>query len=70
MGGVNNPYTATPKTIGLIKKCFYRSGKVITYKNDVKIRISFYEIKKDKGATHNPKHNMITFEGKTYYRNT
>ena len=45
IGGENNPYTSTPETIGFNKKIvFTPDGKLITYKNDVEIRNSTYEI--------------------------
>lgn len=67
IGGTNNPYTATPKTSGFNKKVIFTSdGRVITYKNDVEIRNSPYEIAKGTGITDNLEHDLITFEGKTY----
>lgn len=66
-GGANNPYTSTPKSIGFNKKVtFTGDGKVITYKNDVEIRNSKYEIKKGIGFFDKSEHDLITFEGKTY----
>jgi hypothetical protein len=48
IGGETNPYTSTPKTIGFNKKIvFTTDGKIITYKDDVEIRNSTYEIKKE-----------------------
>ena len=39
IGGADNPYTATPKTIGFTKKIVFTSnGRVITYKN-IKVEI-------------------------------
>jgi len=67
IGGINNPYTATPKTTGFYKKIvFTDKGKVITYKDNIEIRISSYEIKKGLGIFDNLEHDLITFEGKTY----
>jgi hypothetical protein len=67
VGGASNPYTATPKTSGFTKKIvFTTDGKVITYKNDVEIRISTYEIGKGIGFQDKVEHDLITFEGKTY----
>ena len=67
IGGLNNPYTSTPKTTGFKKKIvFTNQGKVITYKNDIEIRINSYEIKKGTGVFDNVEHDLITFEGKTY----
>lgn len=67
IGGVNNPYTATPKTSGFSKKVVFTSdGRVITYKNDIEIRNSQYEIGKGVGLADNLEHDLITFEGKTY----
>ncbi|WP_456314916.1 hypothetical protein [Pseudomonas shirazensis] len=67
VGGINNPYTATPKTSGFSKKVIFTSdGRVITYKNDVEIRNSTYEITKANGISDNLEHDLITFEGKTY----
>jgi hypothetical protein len=66
-GGLSNPYTATPKTIGFTKKIvFTPDGKVITYKNDVEIRVSTYQIEKGIGYSDKAEHDLITFEGKTY----
>jgi len=67
IGGTNNPYTATPKTIGFNKKIvFTPNGRVITYKNDVEIRNSTYQIEKGIGFFDQAEHDLITFEGKTY----
>lgn len=67
IGGANNPYTATPKTIGFNKKIvFTPNGRVITYKNDVEIRNSTYQIEKGIGFFDQAEHDLITFEGKTY----
>lgn len=67
IGGANNPYTATPKTIGFTKKVvFTPDGKVITYKNNIEIRISGYQIEKGIGFSDQKEHDLITFEGKTY----
>ncbi|MBF4492671.1 hypothetical protein IRZ83_09630 [Flavobacterium sp. JLP] len=67
IGGASNPYTATPKTIGFTKKVvFTPDGRVITYKNDVEIRNSAYEIGKGIGFSDKAEHDLITFEGKTY----
>ncbi|MBF4518802.1 hypothetical protein IRZ71_20800 [Flavobacterium sp. ANB] len=67
IGGVNNPYTATPKTSGFNKKVVFTSdGRIITYKNDIEIRNSAYEIAKGIGVSDNLEHDLITFEGKTY----
>lgn len=67
IGGENNPYIATPKTIGFNKKIvFTREGKIITYKNDVEIRNSTYEIKKGISVLDQSEKDLISFEGKTY----
>lgn len=67
VGGLNNPYTSTPETIGFKKKIvFTNQGKVITYKNDIEIRTSSYEIKKGTGIFDSLEHDLISFEGKTY----
>jgi len=67
IGGTSNPYTATPKTIGFTKKIvFTPEGRVITYKNDVEIRNSPYEVKKGTGFFDHAEHDLISFEGKTY----
>ncbi|WP_035649640.1 MULTISPECIES: hypothetical protein [unclassified Flavobacterium] len=67
VGGASNPYTATPKTAGFNKKVIFTSnGRVITYKNDVEIRNSSYEIGKGIGFSDQAEHDLITFEGKTY----
>lgn len=67
VGGASNPYTATPKTAGFTKKVIFTSnGRVITYKNDVEIRNSSYEIGKGIGFSDQTEHDLITFEGKTY----
>lgn len=67
IGGGDNPYTATPKTIGFTKKIvFTPEGRVITYKNNVEIRNSAYQIEKGIGFTDQAQHDLITFEGKTY----
>ncbi|MFW0738958.1 hypothetical protein [Flavobacterium sp. T12S277] len=67
IGGSDNPYTATPKTIGFKKKVvFTPNGRVITYKNDVEIRNSTYKVEKGIGYFDQAEHDLITFEGKTY----
>lgn len=67
IGGSGNPYLATPKTIGFNKKIvFTPEGRVITYKNDVEIRNSPYQIEKGIGFFDHSEHDLITFEGKTY----
>lgn len=67
IGGVNNSYTATPKTAGYKKKIvFTNQGKVITYKNDIEIRTSSYEIKKGIGIFDNLEYDLISFEGRTH----
>jgi len=67
IGGNNNPYVTTPKTIGYSKKVVFTSdGRVITYKNNVEIRNSPYEFEKGTGFSDNLEHDLITFEGKTY----
>lgn len=65
--GGKNPYVATPKTIGFTKKIIFTpDGRVITYKNNVEIRISPYKIEKGIGYLDQSEHDLITFEGKTY----
>ncbi|MCD0472157.1 hypothetical protein [Flavobacterium sp. JAS] len=67
IGGANNPYTSTPKTIGFNKKIvFTPEGRVITYKNDIEIRNSTYQIEKGIGIFDQSEHDLISFEGKTY----
>ena len=67
IGGEKNPYTSTPKTIGFNKKIvFTTDGKIITYKNDVEIRNSTYEIKKGISFFDQSEKELISFEGKTY----
>ncbi|OXG04485.1 hypothetical protein BC749_10860 [Flavobacterium araucananum] len=67
IGGISNPYTATPKTIGFTKKVIFTpNGRVITYKNDVEIRNSTYQTAKGISFFDQSEHDLITFEGKTY----
>lgn len=67
IGGESNPYISTPKTIGFNKKIvFTRDGKIITYKDDVEIRNSTYEIKKGISVFDQSEKDLISFEGKTY----
>lgn len=67
IGGASNPYTSTPKTIGFNKKVvFTPEGRVITYKNNVEIRNSTYQIEKGTSLIDQSQHDLITFEGKTY----
>jgi hypothetical protein len=67
IGGENNPYVSTPKTIGFNKKIvFTNDGKVITYKDDVEIRNSTYGIKKGISFFDQSEKDLISFEGKTY----
>ncbi|MBW1658732.1 hypothetical protein [Flavobacterium quisquiliarum] len=67
VGGSSNPYLATPKTIGFTKKVIFTSnGRVITYKNNVEIRNSAYQIEKGIGYVDQAEHDLVTFEGKTY----
>ena len=67
IGGSTNPYTATPKTIGFNKKVIFTpDGRVITYKNDIEIRNSPYQVEKGIGFHDQAEHELISFEGKTY----
>ena len=67
IGGNENPYLATPKTIGFNKKIIFTSeGRVITYKNNVEIRNSVYQVEKGIGISDQSEHDLISFEGKTY----
>ncbi|MCI9844102.1 hypothetical protein [Flavobacterium pectinovorum] len=67
IGGETNPYVSTPKTIGFNKKIvFTPDGKIITYKDDVEIRNSTYEIKKGTSFFDQSEKDLISFEGKTY----
>lgn len=67
IGGENNPYVATPKTIGFNKKIvFTPDGKIITYRDNVEIRNSMYEIKKGISVFDQSEKDLISFEGKTY----
>jgi len=67
IGGSNNPYLATPKTIGFSKKVIFTpDGRVITYKNDIEIRNSPYSVEKGIGFNDQAEHDLISFEGKTY----
>ncbi|KQB42999.1 hypothetical protein [Flavobacterium aquidurense] len=67
IGGGSSPYTATPKTIGFTKKVIFTpEGRVITYKNDVEIRNSAYQIAKGISIFDQSENDLITFEGKTY----
>jgi len=67
IGGNENPYVATPKTIGFNKKIIFTSeGRVITYKNNVEIRNSVYQVEKGIGISDQSEHDLISFEGKTY----
>ncbi|WP_428229727.1 hypothetical protein [Flavobacterium sp.] len=67
IGGISNPYTATPQTIGFTKKVvFTPDGRVITYKNNVEIRNSPYQIERGMSFFDQSQHDLITFEGKTY----
>ncbi|MEA9412860.1 MULTISPECIES: hypothetical protein [unclassified Flavobacterium] len=66
-GGQNGSYTSTPKTLGSTKKLvFTTDGKVITYKNNVEIRNSNYQLTKGISVFDNLEHDLITFEGITY----
>lgn len=67
IGNTSNPYTSTPQTIGFNKKVVFTSeGRVITYKNNVEIRNSTYQIEKGISAIDQSQQELITFEGKTY----
>ncbi len=67
VGGNVNPYIATPKTIGFSKKIvFTPEGRVITYKNNVEIRNSVYQVGKGIAISDKTEHDLISFEGKTY----
>lgn len=67
VSGGDKPYTVTPKTIGFTKKVIFTpEGKIITYKNNVEIRVSKYQIEKGLGFSDQAEHDLITFEGKTY----
>jgi len=67
LGGNENPYVATPKTIGFTKKIIFTpEGRVITYKNNIEIRNSAYQVEKGTGFSDHSEHDLISFEGKTY----
>ncbi|OCB70811.1 hypothetical protein B0A79_14305 [Flavobacterium piscis] len=67
IGGGSNPYLATPKTIGFTKKVvFTPEGRVITYKNNIEIRNSAYQMEKGSSFFDQSENDLITFEGKTY----
>ncbi|MBZ4037730.1 hypothetical protein K6T82_23420 [Flavobacterium sp. 17A] len=67
VGGNDNPYVATPKSIGFTKKIIFTSnGRIITYKNNVEIRNSAYQVEKGIGFSDQSQHDLISFEGKTY----
>ncbi|PAM94025.1 hypothetical protein B4N84_13140 [Flavobacterium sp. IR1] len=67
IGGPSNPYIATPKTNGYKKKIvFTEDGRIITYKDDIEIRNSAYELTKGISVIDNSEHDLITFEGRTY----
>lgn len=66
-GGENANYISTPKTLGYTKKIVFTSdNKVITYKNDVELRISKYVISKGISVYDNKEHDVVIFEGLTY----
>ncbi|MFH6991698.1 hypothetical protein [Flavobacterium sp. FlaQc-48] len=63
----NKSYLSTPKSKGYKKKIvFTTDGKVITYKDDVEIRISKYELSKGISVFDQKEHDLIIFEGITY----
>lgn len=67
IGSTSNPYISTPKSIGYSKKIvFTTDGRIITYKNNVEIRNSTYELKKGISVIDSLEHDLITFEGTTY----
>jgi len=63
----NNNYISTPKLLGSSKKItFNEDGTVTTYKNDIEIRISKYQISKGISIFDKQEHELVTFEGITY----
>lgn len=67
VGGSNNPYTSTPKSTGYHKKIVFTvEGRIITFKDNVEIRNSTYEIKKGISVIDHLEHTIITFEGQEY----
>lgn len=63
----NKRYLTNPKLTGYGKKIVFTSdGNVITYKNDIEIRISKYQFSKGSSVFDQKEHNLITFEGATY----
>ena len=67
IGSSSNPYVSTPKSIGYNKKItFTTDGRIITYKNNIEIRNSTYELKKGISVIDNLEHDLISFEGTTY----
>jgi lipopolysaccharide assembly outer membrane protein LptD (OstA) len=58
---------ATPKSIANTKKLvFTNDGKVITYKNNVEIRVGKYEITKGISVFDHLECDLISFEGISY----
>ncbi|TDO94903.1 hypothetical protein [Flavobacterium sp. 245] len=63
----NKTYLSTPKTIGSSKKIILtEDGRIITYKNDVEIRINKYVLSKGISIFDEKQYDMISFEGVTY----
>jgi hypothetical protein len=66
-GTENNNYVSTPKLLGNSKKiAFNKDGTVTTYKNNIEIRISKYQISKGLSIFDQKEHDLVTFEGITY----
>ncbi|MFH6991790.1 hypothetical protein [Flavobacterium sp. FlaQc-48] len=63
----NKSYLTNPKQTGYSKKITFTSnGHVITYKNDLQIRISKYQLTRGVSILDKKVHDLITFEGLTY----
>ncbi len=55
------------RALGITKKItFTTDGRIITYKNNIEIRNSTYELKKGISVIDNLEHDLISFEGSTY----
>lgn len=63
----NSSYLSTPKSIGFRRSIVFNSeGNVITYKNDVEIRVSKYEVSKGISIFDHQVHDLLIYEGATY----
>lgn len=67
VGAQNKNYTTTPKITKNNKTIVFTSeGTLITYKDNIEIRIGKYQITKGISVFDNLEHDLVSFDGGTY----